>query len=151
MCYKTLTFQVNFHSKRSAILIIGFNGFSIACYAVIFCGYGAVGTFSSALNETRYVLWVAADFRGPIEIVNLMIHTLLPFATEVVLFFCVLVMTSALMKAKKFRETSTSVSGRSMETSEIDNSGKLSGKELQIVRQVLLIAMMFMVCSSPKI
>ncbi|CAG5128751.1 unnamed protein product [Candidula unifasciata] len=137
MCVaKPLHFKNAFTVKRTVYFMSGFAAFAVTVYIPVLANMGFVVTFNNRTRVSRPTLWMS-PFRESIkDIALLLIDAILPLATEVIVLICVVVMTSSLRAAAKFRESSTD---------------KVSGKDVRVVMQVTLISLVYIICNTPKI
>ncbi|XP_005099361.1 fMet-Leu-Phe receptor-like [Aplysia californica] len=167
MCVvKPLHFKHAFTPMRSVVIIAVFNVFALVLYIPIFVHTGVTTEFSTDLNATRKVIWLSPDrekFKDGVLLISL---TIVPFSSQFIVTFCVILLSWSLRKASKFRFTSSSASSgvtaaKQNGDNALDSSGpdegknpakwRLTGKDLQVVRQVVLISTIFIVLNTPMV
>ncbi|XP_059146920.1 uncharacterized protein LOC131934809 [Physella acuta] len=121
---------------------------------------GIIPKADSKINGTRPTLWIS-PLRKLITAITWPIGgSVIPFSVQFILIFCIGVMTFYLKKALQFREKFTQATtlkttdeneSTENEKVEANKSVKLKGRELQIVKQMLIISLVFVTCNIPKI
>ncbi|CAG5127962.1 unnamed protein product [Candidula unifasciata] len=169
MCVaKPLQFKNTFTRKRAIMFMVGFAVFAIVTYSPILANMGMRHKFETLLNRTRPALWVSPVRESVKEIIWTINNMLLPFATQFIIIICVFIMSRSLRAASRFRQSSVAMTEKGfekhgtnhntnlnevdLEFSEANNSvDKLTGKDLRVIQQVVLISVVYIVCNTPKI
>ncbi|XP_059175066.1 uncharacterized protein LOC131955108 [Physella acuta] len=122
---------------------------------------GISPAFDSRTNTTRPMLWISPIRKFVTNITWTLIGSVIPLAVQFILTLCVFVMTSYLKKSLQFRvmhavvPANTNPNGNISENTEVNTEVKekfkFSGKELQIIKQLIIISIVFIVCNVPKI
>ncbi|CAL1546018.1 unnamed protein product, partial [Lymnaea stagnalis] len=120
---------------------------------------GVVEVFDQQVNVTRPTLW----FPHYRDIVRNIVwngrDSVSAITSEIVIVVCLVVMTRSLSKAVSVREGLKSGGGEGLDGKPQGRSGshgkiftgKLKGKELQVIRQVTYISLVYIVGNTPKI
>lgn len=145
MCIaKPLHFKDMFNKNRCIGVLVVFAVFSVVCYTPIFVEMGMTTVIDPKQNATRYVLYLSPNRERVKDIVILIIDCIIPLVTQVIVVVCVVIMASKLREATKFRHSQGKDDTERSAT-------KLSGKELQVVKQVVLISVIYIISNIPKI
>ncbi|CAL1544382.1 unnamed protein product, partial [Lymnaea stagnalis] len=133
--------------------------FSVASYVPLFACMGTADELDPAVNATRRMLWFA-PYR---DIVKVMVWSgrdaFLAFASQSIILISVVFMARALSEAAKLRERLRSgtyaedvpeASRQSPTGARKSGGGALSAKELQIVKQIVLISVFYVIGTIPK-
>lgn len=118
--------------------------------------------FDSRINATRPSLAISP--RRKQDYLYAFRDAILPLIAECILIICVFVMRKCLKHSMKFRQTNSAgaetentsnntIDKRNYELHIKENKDKtkFSGKELQVIQQMILISSIFIVCNLPKI
>lgn len=169
MCVaKPLQFKNTFTRKRAIIFMVGFAVFAVVTYSPILANMGMRHKFEKLLNKTRPALWVSPVRESIKEIIWIINEMFLPFVTQFIIIICVIVMSRSLRAASKFRQSSVAMTEKTFDkheknlnlvTNDMDSeltetnisSDKLTGKDLRVIQQVVLISVVYIVCNTPKI
>ncbi|CAG5132555.1 unnamed protein product [Candidula unifasciata] len=169
MCVsRPLQFKNTFTRKRAIYFMITFAIFSIIIYLPILVNMGMVQRFDSRTNTSRPSLWISPKREFIKEIVWLVIDMVLPVATQLIILVCVVIMVNSLQEASRFRQSTASISLKPFTHQDRNKSlsrkvkmpkgydsnnviEKLTGKDLLVVQQVVLISVVYIVCNTPKI
>ncbi|BFZ09726.1 hypothetical protein BsWGS_12765 [Bradybaena similaris] len=130
-------------------------------YSPVIANLGMETHFDVKKNITRPILWVSHK-RESIKVKTwIVIDLLLPFATQFIVVVCVLIMADSLRASSRFRQSATMTSGNA--TSVLDSkqnvtvssaptasTDKLTGKDIRVVQQVVLISLVYIICNTPK-
>ncbi|KAH9499051.1 hypothetical protein Btru_005553 [Bulinus truncatus] len=129
-------------------------------YIPVLVFMGMTEQFNAEINTTRSTLWISPR-REEIKVILWAVRdAMLPVATQVTVFACVLVMARSLRRSVAFRQSTikSNVGAESTNKDALkksnrgnDKSVKLTGKELQAIQQVLCLSLLFIVCNTPKI
>ncbi|CAL1546012.1 unnamed protein product, partial [Lymnaea stagnalis] len=157
---KPLRFKTMFTVTRTRWIMFGIVVFSVATYVPLLATMGIAEQFDPAINATRRILWFS-PYRNLIKnIIWNARDSTLAVASEVIIVICVMVMSRALADAVEFRESlkngsQTDQFGHTMEKTpaqaSMKSQPKLTGKELQVIKQVTLISLVYVVANTPKI
>ncbi|XP_059163988.1 uncharacterized protein LOC131946948 [Physella acuta] len=159
MCVaKPLHFKNAFTKNRSLFIHLAFAIFTVFSYLPVLLNMGMSTTFDARVNSNRTLLWITSSRQTIKDIVWTMRDTFLSLASQFILIICVGIMVVSLRKSSAFRQKSVMItsdgtdprnkSGRSREG---QTSSSLSGKDLQVVQQVTLVSILYIVCNMPKI
>lgn len=169
MCVaKPLQFKNTFTRGRALLFMVGFAVFAVVVYTPVLTNMAMVEGFDKFANMTRPTLWVSPMRETIKEIIWMITGMLLPLGSQFIIIFCVVIMSRSLRAASKFRFSSTATQGRAAyedntkgrsslnEGGRTDGdsnavSDKLSGKDLRVIQQVVLISVVYIVCNTPKI
>lgn len=161
-----LQFKNMFTRKIAATFMLGFAFISIILYTPILANMGMAVKFDKLANTSRLSLW-GSPIRGHVkEIVWMITELILPISTQVIIIVCVVVMINCMTAASRFRQTAlgklpekdnkTQNSKRKEKKTQPTDAtnvttDKLTGKDLRVVQQVVLISVIYIVCNIPKI
>lgn len=169
MCVaKPLQFKNSFTRKRAILFMVGFALFAVVVYTPILANMGMVEKFDKFTNMSRPTFWVSPIRESIKEVIWTFTEMLLPFVTQFIIIFCVVIMAHSLRVASKFRQTSVLTTGKvtnknngndtfSSQDAGLNNgdsdiaTDKLTGKDLRVIQQVVLISVVYVVCNTPKI
>ncbi|XP_055887634.1 uncharacterized protein LOC129926622 [Biomphalaria glabrata] len=125
-------------------------------YIPVLVYMGMTDQFNGQINASRPTLWISPK-REEIK-VNLwsVRDAMLPIATQFIVSACVIVMALSLQKTLAFRHQSSKFKSDVLPKNKLGykkthRPTKLIGKELQALQQVLFIALIFIICNTPKI
>ncbi|CAL1546410.1 unnamed protein product, partial [Lymnaea stagnalis] len=160
MCVvKPLHFKNMFSVRQTLWIMAGFCVFAIVSYVPIFASIGVPELYDGNINKTRPMLWISPELDVIKNVVWTMRDSVPCFASEVIIIICIYVMSDSLMRATKFRASSTS-GGMSASIRDSHhkygkhvkgNTSQLGGSELQVIKQVVLISVVYIVGNTPKI
>ncbi|CAL1546020.1 unnamed protein product, partial [Lymnaea stagnalis] len=154
-----LGFKNTFSVAKTVKIMVWICMVSFVTYIPILATMGMVEMFDHQVNVTRPILWFS-PYR---DIVKKIVwngrDSVSAITSEIVIVVCLVVMTRSLSKAVSVRESLTSGGGSGLVGKPQDRSGslgkissvKLSGKELQVIRQVTYISLVYIVGNTPKI
>ncbi|XP_005112226.1 uncharacterized protein LOC101851096 [Aplysia californica] len=168
MCVaKPLHFKHVFTKTRSVVIISVFGVFSAGIVVPIFTSMGITDISGMTQNGTRYTIWFDPNVEDSKDAIFFIVLVVIPFATQVIVIVCIVVMTWKLIESSRFRQKSAKSSNSSggittQKTTEgqenntknnnSNNSNvRLSGKELQAVQQVILISLIFAIFNTPML
>ncbi|BFZ09723.1 hypothetical protein BsWGS_12762 [Bradybaena similaris] len=164
MCVsRPLQFKNTFTRKRAIYFMIGVAIFSVTIYLPILVNMGMVQKFDTRTNTSRPSLWISPSREFIKEIVWLVIDMVLPVTTQLIIIVCVVIMVNSLQKASLFRQSTVMVTGKlfnddvkrnnkvSNASDYVSTGEKLTGKDLLVVQQVVLISVVYIICNTPKI
>ncbi|KAI8791469.1 fMet-Leu-Phe receptor [Biomphalaria glabrata] len=154
--WQPLKFKTMFGPKRSMYIVVVFLLFSAGTYIPVLVYMGMTDQFNGQINASRPTLWISPK-REEIK-VNLWAvrDAMLPIATQFIVSACVIVMALSLQKTLAFRHQSSKLKSDVLPKNissykKTHRPTKLIGKELQALQQVLFIALIFIICNTPKI
>ncbi|CAL1546016.1 unnamed protein product, partial [Lymnaea stagnalis] len=154
-----LEFKNKFSFARTVKIMVWICMVSFVTYIPILATMGVVEVFDQQVNVTRPTLW----FPPYRDIVRNIVwngrDSVSAITSEIIIVVCLVVMTRSLSKAVSVRESLTSGGGAGLVDKPQGRSGsprktssrKLSGKELQVIRQVTYISLVYIVGNTPKI
>ncbi|CAG5124030.1 unnamed protein product [Candidula unifasciata] len=159
MCVaKPLHFKHLFTVKRTVVIMTGFAILAIAIYTPVLANMGMVERLDTKFNISRPMLWLSPYRDSVKNIVFTLLQMVLPVVTEVIVLACLAIMANRLRAASKFRQAShiplyvtNVVNAKAKIESNQDTSGKFSGKDIRVVKQVALISLVYIICNTPKI
>lgn len=165
MCIaRPVQFKYTFTRRKAIVLSFGFAIFAIVSYLPIFVYMGMWTQTDPRTNISRPMLWLSPKRESIKNIVWAVIDVFLPCATEIIVIVCIFVMTKCLRQAATFRQTSsasaatrkhkmmgpTNITGSNSDPSS-GVSDKLTGKDLRVIQQIVLISLVYIMCNTPKI
>jgi hypothetical protein len=162
---KPLQFKNTMTKSKATIWMTGIGIFSFAIYIPILANMGMIGKFDKFRNSTRLTLWMSSKREIAKNNVWMVTEMFLPIVTQLVIMICIVIMVRCLRTAYKFRQSSGSACvlediGNKKQNCDQKKPGasdssisndKLSGKDLRVVQQVVLISVVYLVCNVPKI
>ncbi|XP_059175065.1 uncharacterized protein LOC131955107 [Physella acuta] len=144
----------------SLVCLISISSFCLVTSIPILVSMEFMPVFEQGINTTRLTLSFSANLKPVTYIIWLLRGSFVPFAVQLILIICVCVMIRFLRKAVKFRQKHTSSSrithrvkakkGEST-TNNLQENVKLTRREVQVIRQMLVLSLVFIVCNVPKI
>ncbi|CAL1541522.1 unnamed protein product, partial [Lymnaea stagnalis] len=136
----------------TAIIISSFSIVSILFTILLLVYVGVSSEFDSNINTTRLVLWTSPKRALIKDIIFGIRDVFLPLTSQAIVGMCVIIMAIYLQKASTFRPNLLSdPQGKIKTLNKGSAPAKLVGKELQVVRQMLLIASVYSLCNMPKV
>ncbi|CAL1546009.1 unnamed protein product [Lymnaea stagnalis] len=159
MCVvKPLSFKSMFSVSRTQRIMAGVCVFSVLTYVPIFATMGTTVEFDLKVNRTRHMIWFAPGRDLVKAVISTTRDTISAIGSEVIVSICLMIVTKALHRSVRLRAQlkNGTFSGKiNQRKSSLDCddkiSHKLSGKELQIIKQVALISVIFIAGNTPKI
>ncbi|KAI8791468.1 fMet-Leu-Phe receptor [Biomphalaria glabrata] len=155
--WQPLKFKTMFGPKRSMYVVVVFMLFSAGTYIPVLVYMGMTDQFNGQINASRPTLWVSPK-REEIKVNMWAVRdAMLPIASEFIVSSCVIVMAQSLKKTLAFRHNQSNKLKTDFFPKNISSykkthrPTKLIGKELQALQQVLFIALIFIICNTPKI
>ncbi|CAL1539263.1 unnamed protein product, partial [Lymnaea stagnalis] len=164
--------------KKTTLVLSVFTSLCIASVIALLVFVGVSPNFDTKLNATRPILWISPQRKVTKDIIFGLRDAFLPFVSQILVSLCVVVMATSLREASHFRQkyssqialknrtpnTSAHTSivrdplqkmntvtlAAEPQTARGKSSTKLTGKDLQVVRQMLVIASVYWVCNVPK-
>ncbi|CAL1546422.1 unnamed protein product [Lymnaea stagnalis] len=147
MCVvKPLHFKNTFSKQRTAWVLMGISVFAVTSYVPIFTSAGVSVQYDPNINQTRPMLWLSLNRDVVVNIVRSIRDSFPAFASQGVITICVFVMSKALRKTAKFR-----ASAKTWIAAHDRHDEKLRGAELQVIKQVVVISVVYIVGNTPKI
>ncbi|CAL1546015.1 unnamed protein product [Lymnaea stagnalis] len=157
MCVvKPFVFKNVFFVTRTWWAMVGICAISIVTYLPVMATMGVVDQFDLKVNATRQLVWFSR-YRDIVQnVVRIGRDSVPAVSSEIIVIFCVALMSRALSEAVRFRESFKHVSLQNTQESILTQvsargSARLSGKELQVIKQVTLISAVYVVSNTPKI
>ncbi|XP_059140311.1 uncharacterized protein LOC131928327 [Physella acuta] len=152
------------HAFRRETTVMLMSGFFLVITAVdipVFVYMGMVDKFDLAHNRSRPSLWVSSSRENVKDIVWSLIAMAVPFATQIITIGSIIIMARALKNAQRFRMASANgelnyrtklvEKPGTKDKFSLKSSGKLSGRDRQIVKQIVVISLVYILCNTPKI
>ncbi|XP_012945253.1 adenosine receptor A1-like [Aplysia californica] len=157
-----LMFKNVFTRSRTLIILVCIYVMMFVYYIPTFTSHGLKMTFDPARNRSKYVYSYVAHRLIVFNIFRMFNRVVLPFVAQVIVLFCMVVMTVKLQQATRKRKEMTSerdadVTERSTNSRKVNKSkssadaNKLGGKEMRVVQAVNLVAAIFVACNLPEI
>ncbi|XP_059146923.1 uncharacterized protein LOC131934812 [Physella acuta] len=162
---KPLWFRHKLGTKRISVLFFSISAaFCISTSVPILVLMGIIPLYDARINTTRPSLWISPERKWVTYIVWPVRGSLLPLIVQVILIITSVVMNRFLKSALAFRHKHTSSSLASTQSTPfklddpeakdktiLNENGKLSGKELQIIKQMIILSVVFTVSCIPKV
>ncbi|CAL1541523.1 unnamed protein product, partial [Lymnaea stagnalis] len=153
--------------RTTALIISIFTLLSITSAILMMAFLGILPQFDSKTNTTRPTLWLSPQRVVIKDVIFGIRDMILPLTSQIIVGICVVIMARYLREASNFRqniarniymETITSISTRAdaltrnLKTlASTPASAKVVVKEIQVVQQMLLIAVVYSLCNMPKV
>ncbi|CAL1546419.1 unnamed protein product, partial [Lymnaea stagnalis] len=153
---KPLQFKKMFSFKRNAGILMGICTFALVSYIPVYASTWVISQYDQTVNATRPILWLT-PYRDVIRNVLWIIRDTFPsMASEVIIIICVKFMSKALREAAKFRASlkqiiSESSKGKAKKRVNNKSENTLSFSELQLMKQVIAVALIFIAGNTPKV
>ena len=147
MCvFRPLSFKSTFTTTRTHIVILSCVVVAAfvslpPMFTVKFTEVGVHGYMYS-----RVVVVYGQEYQSLSEVRAITTEICTTFGTQLIVTICLVVLTRSLRDASRVRAGMTSAS-----ISPASNSASLAGKELQAVKQVALVATIFVICNTPQV
>ncbi|CAL1546019.1 unnamed protein product, partial [Lymnaea stagnalis] len=154
-----LGFKKTFSVAKTVKIMVWICLVSFVTFIPILATMGVVEVFDQQVNVTRPILWFP-PYRDIVRnIVWNCRDSVSAITSEIIIVVCLVVMTRSLSKAVSVRESLTSGGGAGLVGKPQGRSGShwktstgmLKGKELQVIRQVAYISLVYIVGNTPKI
>ncbi|CAG5131416.1 unnamed protein product [Candidula unifasciata] len=157
MCVaKPLHFKNWFNKTKTLAFIGSFIVVAVVSYAPVIANLGITMQFDVMKNLTRPILWVSPK-RESIKVISwIIIDLILPFTTQFTVVVCVVIMASSLRVSSRFRQSAVSMStadkkgNNTLSSKSTVPKDKLTGKDVLVVQQVVLISVVYIICNTPK-
>ncbi|GFN81112.1 chemosensory receptor c [Plakobranchus ocellatus] len=166
-----LTFRGSLSPRKTCLLFAAFLVFGASTRLPIFSSGGVRATFDRRWNVSRPTLWSQPYQERLKDGVRIAVDVPLPVVAEVVLSICIIVMTNALRASSQFRSQNTTDSGVSKSenhrTGHKEEAGKqrpdrnseslagkskkLSPKDVRVIKQLVIISLVYILCNVPKL
>ncbi|XP_005104375.2 lysophosphatidic acid receptor 4 [Aplysia californica] len=143
-------FKNVFTLRRTAVVLLVTTVVIASFYVPVFATL-YIGEFRDSLNNTtRLAVAYRPGHRGYRRDYEISMQYLLPFSAQVIVIICLIVLFNKLSRASNFRRQNLTIKTTKDDSA---NSGafQLSGKELQAVKAVLVVAAMFVTCNLPPV
>ncbi|XP_059146924.1 uncharacterized protein LOC131934813 [Physella acuta] len=149
---KPLWFRHKLGTKKVSVLFLSISAaFCIATSVPILALMGIIPLYDARINTTRPSLWISPERKWVTYIVWPVRGSLLPLIVQVILIITSVVMTTFLKKALQFRQKHKKINNQETDDKTMTNEkNKLSGKELQIMKQMIILSVLFIVSCTPK-
>ncbi|KAH9520016.1 hypothetical protein Btru_071481 [Bulinus truncatus] len=154
-----IRFKSAFSTKLSMIASLSFALLSVSSYTPVLCFMSMTWQYNPALNVSRPSLWLSPHREAVKDVVWTARDALIPFTTELIMLSCIVIMSQRLKQVYDFRQgikaATLCVEDTPFKSNDIDKNislkSRLSGKELQALRQVLVITTFYLLCNTPTI
>ncbi|KAI8791457.1 fMet-Leu-Phe receptor [Biomphalaria glabrata] len=158
-----IRFKYTFSRKLALALIFLFTLFAVMTFFPVLLFMGMTWQFDPRLNTSRPALWMSPLREQVKDVVWTGRDALMPFITQVIMITCVVIMNKHLQSSYRFRHrddkppsentlSPASLSVRKKTFQQPKNpSTELTGKDLQVLHQVLIITSVYIVCNTPTI
>ncbi|KAK0053343.1 fMet-Leu-Phe receptor [Biomphalaria pfeifferi] len=148
-----INFKSDFTKKLALVLVTFFTLFALLSYLPVLIFMSMTWQFDHRLNASRPALWLSPEREEVKDVVWTARDALLPFITQVIMITCVVIMNNHLKSSYRFRhrDNKPSLIRRGIFMKPKNWSPKLTGKDLQVLHQVLLITSVYIVCNTPTI
>ncbi|XP_035826934.1 uncharacterized protein LOC118478096 [Aplysia californica] len=144
-----LKFRNVFTLQRTVIVLVFMSAVITACFVPMFATMYPVEFQNSVTNSSMVILAYRPGGPKLRRAFEISIQYLLPLSAQVIVIVCLVILMTKLKQASRFRHSNLT------KTTESDsaNSGsfRLSGKELQAVKAVTVVAGMFVTCNLPPV
>ncbi|CAL1546416.1 unnamed protein product, partial [Lymnaea stagnalis] len=150
---KPFNFKNMFSFKRSAGVLMGICTFALVSYIPVYASTWVISQYDQTVDATRPMLWLT-PYRDVIRNVVWIIRDTFPsMASEVIIIICVTLMSKALREAAKFRASLKQESSKGKAKKRVNNKSEntLSFSELQVIKQVIAVALIFIAGNTPKV
>ena len=147
MCvFRPLSFRTTFTTLRTHIFIVCCVFVSALISFPIFFTVRFSEVGPTVCSYSRLVIVITQEYQSLSEVKAVTSKIFLTFGTQFVVTFCLLVLTKSLRDASRARAEMTS-----SKIPSTSDPPPLTGKELQAVKQVALLATIFVVCNTPQV
>ncbi|KAK6986160.1 fMet-Leu-Phe receptor [Biomphalaria glabrata] len=148
-----INFKSAFTKKLALVLVTSFTLFAVLSYLPVLIFMSMTWQFDHRLNASRPTLWLSPEREEVKDVVWTARDALLPFITQVIMITCVVIMNKHLKSSYRFRHRGNKHSSIRKRTfmKPKNSSPELTGKDLQVLRQVLLITSVYIICNTPTI
>ncbi|KAH9499084.1 hypothetical protein Btru_005679 [Bulinus truncatus] len=157
-----LRFKTMFGYKITLFILTSLALFAVFSYVPVLVFMDMVLQFSPSINSTRFSLWISPKRQAIMDVVRVYRDGLLPFITQIIIMISVIIMVRSLDASRKFRESNSNLQSIFTETKSnhpIDNSKtsqpkstkKIGGKDVQVLQQVILISIIYIICNTPSV
>ncbi|CAL1541525.1 unnamed protein product, partial [Lymnaea stagnalis] len=153
----------NLISRQTTTIIISlFTVLSVTSAVLTLAFLGILHQFDSKTNTTSSSLWLSPQQAIIKDVIFGIRDVILPLTSQIIVGVCVVIMARYLRKASSFRKTlssniamdtitSISLIAEPLTRNNNPASAKVAGKEIQVVQQMLLIAVVYSLCNMPKV
>ncbi|KAI8791447.1 fMet-Leu-Phe receptor [Biomphalaria glabrata] len=164
---KPISFKNMFGVKLTVYLLITFGVFSVISYLPVLVYMDMSPQYNALINATRVSLWVSPKRQLVINVVWVYRDAVLPFLTQIIISISVFIMIWSLKAAFQFRQAHSECTANHSTVASLTNlsyrrengcqetrdrkSSKLSGKEYQVLQQVVTISVIYIVCNIPTV
>ncbi|XP_059142639.1 uncharacterized protein LOC131930245 [Physella acuta] len=152
---KPLWFRKKLSSKKWTVIFMLTSGTSCVLSVIPILAYmGIIQSYDFRIHTVRAMLWISPYRKWVTYIIWPIRDTFMPIAIQVILVICAIVMKRHLIKASSFRQQHTRLDETSI-ANDMNNYNikdtKLKGKELHIIQQLLVLSVIFIISSLPKV
>ncbi|KAK6986150.1 fMet-Leu-Phe receptor [Biomphalaria glabrata] len=157
---RPLQFKTRFSRKTTVMILFLFFCFSLASYLPVTTFMGISLQYFSNLNVTREALWVSSNTEW-MDILWAIRDAFIPFASQLIIFLCFIIMANCLRASHSFRRkhdlkysNKPTICTTNCVISGFGNGNRtknFSRKDIQIVRQISLICVVYVVCNTPTV
>ncbi|XP_059146927.1 uncharacterized protein LOC131934817 [Physella acuta] len=161
---KPLWFRHKLGTKKVSVLFLSISApFCLSTNIPILALMGIIPLYDARINNTRPSLWISPERKWVTYVVWPVRGSLLPLIVQVILIITSVLMTNHMKAALRFRQKHTTSAIASTQSTQFkidsqetnnktitNEKNKLSGKELQIIKQMILLSVVFTVSSLPK-
>ncbi|XP_059175062.1 uncharacterized protein LOC131955104 [Physella acuta] len=152
-----IRFKYSFNANFFKACVLTSAIFAFASCLPVLVLMGMVMEYDSNVNSSRPVLWISPHREEVANIVWSLRDAFIPLATQAVVVVCVVVMSRYLRASATFRHINAghpnikTTTTANSQPGDQHTSTKLGGKELQVLKQVVLICVVYIACNTPTI
>ncbi|CAL1546418.1 unnamed protein product, partial [Lymnaea stagnalis] len=153
---RPLHFKNMFSVRTTVIIMSGICVCAVLSYLPIFCTTGIMWVHDKKTNASRIAM-ATSPYRDIIKNVVWTARDSVPsIASQVIVIVCIYLMIGSLRKAARFRGLSSSgtvlePSKNSTHKNNEHEKARLGGAEVQVIKQVVVISVVYIVGNTPKI
>lgn len=133
---KPIKFKQSFTKLMLMKIMILLYLLPICCQTVVFSNMGIQSKYDPVKNATRFVIWFSKDREKVKDIVRLILSSILPLAVEFTVITCLFIIVYTLRNSANYR--------LKFETSTWTQIPKLSRKDIEPIKQIILILTIFL-------
>ncbi|GFN81115.1 chemosensory receptor a [Plakobranchus ocellatus] len=163
---RPLTFRGSLSPRKTGLLFAAFLVFGLGTRLAMLSQREARGMYNPRSNVGKPSILNSRNWKDITNPISAAIDLPFPFVAEVTLTACFIVMTRALKASSEFRgktvpESNTKSRGnrgnqranlqQHRETHQIGSEGKLSAKDARVIKQLLIICLIYIVCNAAKL
>ncbi|CAL1546420.1 unnamed protein product [Lymnaea stagnalis] len=152
---RPLHFKNMFSVRRTVAVMTGICVFAVLSYLPIFPTLGVIVDLDPFINQTRPVLYISPYLDIIKNVVWNARDSVPSFASQIIIIVCIFLMAHTLSRAASFRQ-STKAARITTDAADsgvlvLKSSARLSGTELQVIKQVAVISVIYIIGNTPKI